>query len=219
MAIALTALSQKVYQLGYGLNTSTVPLAGTYTGGAPTGIEAQVILNADSSTVLDWTRCTGESIGAGAWSGNLPGVPVGGEYKVKVRDVAVPGTVITGGTTWCAGDIWLDFGQSNMDGAYNADVDVSITPLSNTYFYNWDETWHSAGSTEPTTAFLNEYKTLTGRPVAIIRASIPASPLSNWLSSWIEHLWGSIAPGGGGFWIDHAALARHSQYHPRADCD
>lgn len=64
----------------------SLALAGTYTdgSGAPTSIQARVVLDGTSTEVLTWTTIDVAPAG-GTFSGTLSGIPEGGWYNIEVR--------------------------------------------------------------------------------------------------------------------------------------
>jgi hypothetical protein len=85
----------------------------TYSGGAPSGVEAQIVDFSAGTTVVDWTVLTNFSASVGAASGQIS-VPQGGWYKLKIRSIDDRATVITGTLKFGVGMIICFCGQSNM---------------------------------------------------------------------------------------------------------
>jgi hypothetical protein len=86
----------------------------TYTGNAPTGVEAQIVDFTNTSTVIvDWTALTNLQASGGSATGQIT-VPQGGWYKLKIRSVADRTTVLTGTLKFGVGMIIGFHGQSNM---------------------------------------------------------------------------------------------------------
>lgn len=111
--IVLTDISQPIYQRSIGGTTANIPLAGTYTGTAPTHIQARVVVHGTSKEVLTWTLLTYESISGGNWSGNLSSVPQGAWYDVQVRESNATSIYANGSNAWGVGIIIAIWGQSN----------------------------------------------------------------------------------------------------------
>jgi len=99
----------------------SVVVDGTYNasalGGTPAAIQARISSTAGSCTALSsyapgcaWTNIGG-TLGGGAFSGSLPGVPAGGPYYVSVRASNGTGYVFTGGPIM-VGEVIALFGQS-----------------------------------------------------------------------------------------------------------
>ena len=146
MCLSLTAFSASALTVQSGLAPCQViqcdsdgkaafSLAGT--GGADGAVQARVV--GVQKEVLPWTDL-GKNAG-GAWSGTLPGVPVGGPYRVELRlnndagapleQAAVPEVLV--------GDVWVLAGQSNMQGVGNRVNVEEPHPLVHTFAmsYEW----------------------------------------------------------------------------------
>jgi hypothetical protein len=159
--------------------------SGTYTGTAPTGIEAQIIRASDSVVITAWTRCSDEVIAANAWEGVLPAVPqTGVKYKVQIRDLAVPGTVVTSTAEfWVGICIWME-GQSNADNMFQNTI--NDTPNANTRWFNQSafgtKGWISAAGTDAC-PMLNDINDTAGVAVAIGNWTVPAAGVGNFIGS------------------------------------
>lgn len=111
--------------------TAPVALSGTYSGGTPTSIEAQIVLASDGTTVVQaWTALTSTSISGGNWSGSLSAPEDDVFYKVQVRLKESGSVVVTGSVStnqWGVGDLYLCIGSSTaqrwfVDGTYSAEA-------------------------------------------------------------------------------------------------
>jgi hypothetical protein len=85
----------------------------TYTGNAPTGVEAQIVDFTSGSTIVDWTALTNLQASSGSATGQIT-VPQGGWYKLKIRSVSDRATVLTGTLKFGVGMVICFCGQSNM---------------------------------------------------------------------------------------------------------
>jgi len=113
-SITLTELPARVYQRNLPVDEyGVVSLSGTYTGTAPTHIEARAVLHGTSTEVKTWTTLSSETISGGGWSGTLSSIPQGGWYNVQVRESNATEIVDNGSTAWGVGILIFVFGQSN----------------------------------------------------------------------------------------------------------
>ncbi len=115
-------------------DTATLHFAGIADGKG--SIEARVV--APQKEVLAWTR-VGESAGS-TWRGALPGVPVGGPYRIDVRFMAPDGNVErTAVHDVLVGDLWVLAGQSNMQGVGDRYDEEEPHPQVHTFAmsYEW----------------------------------------------------------------------------------
>ena len=78
-----TPADGRIHQRASGVGT--IAVAGTYTGGTPTHVEARVVLDSTSTEVTTWATLSSESISGGNYSGTISGVDEGGWYNVQVR--------------------------------------------------------------------------------------------------------------------------------------
>lgn len=164
-----TVPASKVFQRDPGDTSGPVALAGTYTGGAPAAVQARVLLDADDSTVVDWTTLGSESIGGGAWSGTLADVPQGGPYYVEVRASDVPEVGDVGTAFEGVGIVLIGYGQSN----WLRHLTVASSPpaaLAGTAYYDPDTGWTSVPAANGVRHLLNRLRTLTGVPVGLVSA-------------------------------------------------
>lgn len=197
-----------IFQRSAGTAVGPARLAGTYTGGVPTGVEGQVRKVSDNSLVLDWTALNGATIGSGVWAGHLDGIAQGGPYYVKVRPTNAPSLVATGATGFYIG-IWvLSTGQSNslptgVDGA------GGITPISGTNMVGAAPGYTLyAGANIPAASgaktLLNSIRTATGLPVGLCCGGKAGASLAQLLlgdpgDAWTINLLPAIQAAGGDF--------------------
>lgn len=109
MATAITIGSPKAYQVFQrnGSNQSTMLISGTYTGSAPSGVQARW-------SGGSWTSLTSTTIAGGNYVGTLA-AQTGGQGTLEVRDTGVPAT--TASVAYIGvGDVFLVCGQSNSAG-------------------------------------------------------------------------------------------------------
>lgn len=114
----------------YGVNddgtATSRPVEGTYTGFVPSSFEAR-ILNLDGTVAQDWTALTGFAAAAGTWSGSLS-VPVGGPYRLDVRDATDTAIVWQGITAFLGCPVHGTMGQSPgayFEGEYKGNVTLT----------------------------------------------------------------------------------------------
>lgn len=120
-----------VYQQVAGV-VATIAVSGTYSGGAPTSIQARIVLEGTNTPVtgFDWaTKVANPSGGGFAFNFTNVPEPVGTWYEIQYRDSAAPGTIVTAGR-FGVGDLHLMFGQSNSRMILRiGDSSVSPNPL------------------------------------------------------------------------------------------
>jgi hypothetical protein len=105
-------LNQQIFQRLGTSRTLTVNM--TCSGGAPAGVEAQVVDFTNNNTVIvAWTALANLTANGTSLTGQL-NVPQGGWYKLQIRSTADRSTVISGTTKFGVGAIICFCGQSNM---------------------------------------------------------------------------------------------------------
>lgn len=168
--------NNSVFQRDIGGVSKFVPLAGTYTGGAPGTVEAQILSGA--TVIKDWTTLTGGSIGAGVWTGAIT-TPQGGPYTAKIRAGDSHGIIATGTNQWNVGIVIGGCGQSNLVGTFLKFAAPIPAAVSGTYYYGipfFDGFAGSGWTTVPATnglrTMLNSLRALTGLPVAAILGAV-----------------------------------------------
>ena len=120
-----------------GNNRADVKLSGTARTGQP--VEARVLLRRAPLSTFDW-----KAIGtaqAGAWSGEIRGLPAGGPYRIEVRSGAATAAV----DEILVGDLWLLAGQSNMEGVGDL---IDVEPRHE-LVHSFDQTDHWLAAEEP----------------------------------------------------------------------
>lgn len=171
--------SGRVFQRTAGQTTGPVSIAGTYSGGDPSSVQAQCLKVSDNSVVVDWTGLTSASIGAGAWSGSLAGVPQGGGYYIKARPANATGLAATGSNSFFVGMWLIMYGQSNM---LNMSSTSTSPPAANTGTGYYDNTgFRSPPAADGVRYLLNNLNTATGIPCAALNGAVSGVPIS-WLS-------------------------------------
>lgn len=129
---------QPIVQRKAGTTSADVPVLFSYTGNAPTNIEARVIRASGGAVVKDWTALGGLNATGTTGQGTLPGVPQGEGYLLQIRDGWNPtnaATISNGSTAWGVGVIFLFEGQSNMVMLLGANAFATVAGLSQT---EWD---------------------------------------------------------------------------------
>lgn len=131
LSLALTdfyvgnSLAHPVFQRKSGTDYADVPVLASYTGTAPSGIQARVV-NIDSKAVIkDWAPLTSLQVNATNQTifGYLPAVPIGADYQLQTRDGNQPANAATtssGTRRWGVGVCIILAGQSNMLGTLTA---------------------------------------------------------------------------------------------------
>jgi len=112
-------------------------LALSGTAGAAGALQARVA--GVQKEVVAWTELA--KVSPGAWQGTLPGVPVGGPYRVEVRVCDDAGKLLESASVpeVLVGDVWVLAGQSNMQGVGNRVNVEAPHPLVHTFAmsYEW----------------------------------------------------------------------------------
>jgi hypothetical protein len=108
-----------------GRGTRTQTFTGTYTGSV-TALQFRVERNTGTIASPVWTlvsgydwQTAGGTFGSGVWSFSLPGsgLPVGANYRIRVRDAVLTGTEGVTTARWHVGTVCLDLGQSQSQRA------------------------------------------------------------------------------------------------------
>lgn len=175
-AITQTELiASRIYQRVAGV--APIALAGTYSGGTPTGFEARIISAVDGTTVVqNWTALTGVSAAAGNWSGTLS-APQGGFYQVQTRvsdggGVQATSTLAT--NTWAVGALFLCIGSSTAarwfnDGAYTGEPQSRKYTAGSTTWLTWAD--------GPSVHFATQMVSELGVPVGMISCGVGSTYL------------------------------------------
>lgn len=193
--------ANKLHQRSAALTTSPVPLSGTFSGGALSGVQAQVLKVSDNSIVKDWTDVSA-TIGGGTWSGVMPAVPQGGTYYAKVRASNAPAVGATGANGWYVGLLFICYGQSNM-GTFGGTQSAPIpTPSANLVSYDTTHGWAALGSGDLVgngiIAFLNDMIAAAGVPCGAVTGAIAGTDIAFLADARSQAAGGGV--GGGGFW-------------------
>jgi uncharacterized phiE125 gp8 family phage protein len=111
-----------------GRGSRTQTFSGTYTGGV-TALQFRVERNTGTIASPVWTlvstydwQTAGGLLGGGNWSFSLPstGLPVGNDYRIRIRDATLTATEATTANRWHVGTVTLVHGQSQMQIAETA---------------------------------------------------------------------------------------------------
>lgn len=106
--------NNRIYQRDLGGTTTDIVLSGTYTGDAPSSVQARVVQAGTDTEVLTWTTLSSPTISGGTWTGTLNNVPQGGMYNIDCRDGGITNVTDTNNTNvWGVGILTLIIGQSN----------------------------------------------------------------------------------------------------------
>jgi len=176
-AFALTDIaSGRLFQRSAAQTSGPVSAAGTYTGGTPNAIELQVLKVSDNSVVKDWTAASG-SIGGGAWSATVTGVPQGGSYYVKARPANAPGLAQTGANPFYVGILIVMYGQSNMLYMSSRAASPPAAAAGTTYFNG--SAWAAVPAANGVRELLNGLTAATGCPCAALNGAIAGVPIAS----------------------------------------
>lgn len=115
------------------LATVIIPVSGTYTGEAPTGVEVRVKDYDDNSNVTAFLALTDTAISGGTWAGNLTMIPGNGRYRIEVRPTG--GATAAGSTLpFRTAGALVAFGQSNMLG-FMTNSDPAVTARNDVFIH------------------------------------------------------------------------------------
>lgn len=167
--------SGRLFQRTKTLTTGPVSASGTYSGGAPSAIELQVLLVSDDSVVKDWTTASG-SIAAGTWSGTITGVPQGGSYYVKARPANAPGLAQAGSNPFYVGIMIVMYGQSNMAGMSTTTSSPPAATAGTTYYNG--SAWVAVPSGNGVREMLNGVIGATSIPCAALNGAVSGVDIS-----------------------------------------
>lgn len=186
----------KIFQRSAGETSGPVTVSGIYDGDS-TGIQARVLLDADDSTVVDWTTIVASPTND-VFSGDIT-VPQGGPYYVQVRHANLTGTVKEGTTTFYVGTVIVIYGQSN---AARFTVNGTSPPAaaSGTRWFN-GSSWTSVPAANGIRNLLNDLIGLTGVPVGALNGAISGKTVAQLSedsgTSYFADLAAQIAASGG----------------------
>ncbi len=166
-AISLTSLpvasgASAGVQRDIGATSGSPIFAGTYSGVAPSGVEARVLRVSDDSVVKDWTALSGVTIGGGSYSGKLAGVPQGAGYYRQVRCANATSVTASDAKAFMIGIGLACYGQSNMNAMLGASTAPEAANANTTLFdgTNWIAVPHADGAR----VLLNTIATVSGVP-------------------------------------------------------
>lgn len=162
--------SGRLFQRTKALTTGPVSASGTYSGGAPSAIELQVLKVSDNSVVKDWTTASG-SVAGGAWSGTITGVPQGGSYYVKARPANATGLAQTGSNPFFVGIMLVVYGQSNAGGLYGGPAASPPAANPDTTWFN-GSAWAAVPNTNGIRELLNDISSTFGVPAGALGAAV-----------------------------------------------
>jgi hypothetical protein len=181
-------------------SSSNLTILGTYEG-APTGIEAKVVLASDGTTVVkDWTALASATIGNGFFSGTLSEVTNGGWYKILVRFANETDTTATGAKSFGVGILIGTTGQSNVANYFGI---AGGTP--NSLLRVFDAVGWYAPTGLGAITMGNKIVSETGLPVGLLNYAISGTALLSGL--------------GPDYWLNTAATAMAAKYrHGIMEC-
>lgn len=139
-------LAHPVIQRKAGTDYGDVPVMFSYTGSAPSNVQARVVNIDNTGTVIkDWTSLTGATVSDASLTGlgYLSNVPIGCDYQLQIRDGNQPAnasTISSGVRRWGVGVCILIAGQSNMLSTLDAgDFNAPIPGTTLTESSYWAE--------------------------------------------------------------------------------
>lgn len=212
-AITLTDVaSGRVFQRSTNTTDGPITLSGTYAGGQPTGIQAQV-LNLANGTVLDWTSGTCSVLSGANWTCSFAGVPIGpvgtgsagskvisDSYHVKVRPSNATAVTATGSNQFYMGGILALYGQSNMVRCTGTTASSPPAAAAGTSFFN-GSAWVAVPAFNCVRQILNSLVAQDGLPRAALNGSIDSQPIATLLkgngSGYYEAFLAQIVAAGG----------------------
>lgn len=119
-------LAHPVIQRKAGTDYGEAPVMFSYTGGAPSNVQARIVDISNPTTVIkDWTTLTSLTVNESKQMGlgYLLNVPMGCNYQTQIRDGSRPNNASTnsvGSRGWGVGVCIFIAGQSNMLGTLDA---------------------------------------------------------------------------------------------------
>jgi hypothetical protein len=192
--LAATAMAAAGVRRGFQRvsGVSPVPMAGTYTGAAPSAIEYQLFA-ADGSTVLKaWTALPSPAISAGTWSAS-PSIAQGGMYRAQFRSKDSSG-VVTSTTSidtglFGVGDFFGFIGSSTAENYFTASGSgTAVTPAANVGLHQGGA-WIAPTNTGAGYIILNYFAALSGIPVFGIAYGKGYTVLNDWTGEISNRQW------------------------------
>ena len=194
-----------------GRGTRTQTFSGTYDG-AVTGLQFRIERNTGTIASPVWTlvsgydwQTAGETIGSGVWSFSLPstGLPVGANYRLRVRSATDSAVEAATTNRWHVGKVALLHGQSQMERAQNLGngIRAPITNMAASVLRvtNSNQSAGSGAFEQPTIdlsdlttstatgggimALANAEWEATGEPTMYVDMTIEGSGLSQWINN------------------------------------
>jgi hypothetical protein len=154
-------------------SSRVMTFSGTYSG-TPGTIQARVVDHGTDTPVsgLDW-QTIDDAPDGGTWSGSLT-VPAGGWYNIDVRFSSDTGVVYNGSNRWGVGDVFILYGQSQMEYLWWYDS-VSNPTFSVNDLASLNIAGASTYALPASNRFINEFFNRviaqTGYPVMVIGAA------------------------------------------------
>lgn len=180
-AIALTdVVNNRVYQRDVSSTSGPIFISGTYAGGAPSAVQAQVIDAGTSAVVVPWVNVD-TAPQDGNWLGFVT-APQGGPYRVQVRCANNTAIQANGTNSAYVGIVLLCYGQSNMaymfgsGSMYVAPDEPIPAALAGTFVFN-GTTW-AAAPNNGIRVLMNELRTATGVPIGAMHGAVSGQSIS-----------------------------------------
>lgn len=180
-AVTLTALpstsgASAGVQRDIALTTGSPIFAGTYSGGTPTGIQGRVRKVSDNSVVTDWTTLTSATIGGGAFSGKMAGVPQGAGYYRDVRALNATSVTATDTTPFMIGIGLACYGQSNMGTFFSSATSPPSANAATAYFDGTN--WVAVPAYDGVRTLLNTTQSVAGVPCFAINGAVTGTGIA-----------------------------------------
>ena len=156
-----------------------------------TKIQIQLLGQSSNAAVgtFAWKDLPGLVVSGTKWTATIPGLPVGGEYKVRFR--AVNGSAVTDSSPVIehvlVGDVWLCSGQSNMQQEPGTKLDTANVHTRVIWSSQPGTTetspWGTTITKGPSTSFGNSLHTLIDIPIGLIYAAKGGTSITDWYYS------------------------------------
>lgn len=156
-----------------------IPLSGTYTGTAPTGIQARLYGSDGTTVLMDWTTLSSATIGSGVWNATLT-APQGGMYRLAVRHVGgASGTLNS--NLWGVGDLIGCIGSSSAEKWFDLNSGTGKTPVATVRKYN-ESGWQNMGTVGIGIDMANSLTASLGVPIGMLDYGIGGTTLAQWVT-------------------------------------
>lgn len=172
--------NNRVFQSGG--SSAPVVLSGSYTGVAPTGIDAR--LAPDGAGVAAFQALGSVTIGNGVWSGTIV-APDGGPYAYEAQSksgTTVLATSSRSSAKFLVGDLVLLMGSSSASRLLDADSGTGYTVSAVTRKLV-GTSWSVMTSTGAATQMAADLAAKAGKPIGILGCGVSGTNILNWLNT------------------------------------